>query len=95
MDIGSSPILFQPVAQTRILQKLVDRARDEMRRGLVSRQQEQEDHRHDLMATELLALAVADAAEERARAIEPRRHRGRHVLVIVDRVRIEKFVVTS
>src|SRR5690349_11472837 len=61
-DIGSSPILFQPVAQTRILQKLVDRARDEMRRGLVSREQEQEDHRHDLVATELLALLL-DPAE--------------------------------
>src|SRR5262249_8719329 len=49
-QVGSAPVLLQPVTQFRIFRELKNRAAYEMRSSLVTRQQEQEHHRYHLLA---------------------------------------------
>src|SRR5262249_32300867 len=53
---GAVPVLLQPVAQAGVLQELISGAADQMRGRLVPREQEQEDHRHHLIAADLSTL---------------------------------------
>src|SRR5262245_1408395 len=49
-QVGSPPVLFQPVTQFGILRDLKNRSADEMGSSLVTREQEQEHHRYHLLA---------------------------------------------
>src|SRR5262245_4161787 len=55
---GAVPVLLQPVAQASVLQELMDRATDQMSGRFVPREQEQEDHRHHLVAADLSAFLL-------------------------------------
>src|SRR5262249_2435962 len=52
----AAPILHQPISKPPISQQFEHRPADEMRGCLVPGKQQQEDHRHHLVATEALAL---------------------------------------
>src|SRR3984893_12690428 len=50
------PILFEPIAQRRIFQKLINRAANEVSGGLVPREQQQEQHRHHFVTADVSAF---------------------------------------
>ena len=50
--LSATPILFQPIAESGLAQQLTNRPADQMRRGFVTGEQEQEQHRHHLVTAD-------------------------------------------
>ena len=48
-EIDAAPVLLEPVAQIRVFQELVHGAADQVRGGLVAREQQQEHHGYDFV----------------------------------------------
>src|SRR5262249_25159373 len=57
-EMAPAPFFFWPVTQSGFFQELMHRAADEMRGGFVPREQQQEDHRHHLVAADLTAVLL-------------------------------------
>src|SRR6516162_4079173 len=55
-QIGSVPVFFQPIAEARIFQKLIDRTADQMRGSFVPREQQKEEHRNHLVTADVPAF---------------------------------------
>ena len=49
-EVDAAPVCFEPVAQIRVFQKLIDRSADQVRGGLVPGKQQQEHHGYDFVA---------------------------------------------